>query len=389
MIKLCETEQCTGCGACVNICPEDCIEMISSDEGFDQPIIDYEKCISCKSCQKVCPVLNPISTDNTVSPKIYAAWNLDDKIRTTSTSGGMFSAIANYVIVKGGYVYGAVFDNDWNVYHKGVSTKEDIISMRGSKYVQSETGLIFREIQKKLDNENLILFSGTPCQIAGLYNFLGEKYSNLLITVDFVCHGVPSPKLFQIYLKKLKKIYPDFEAINFRNPVKWEPQPLIKYRGKWQPIIRSANTYFKLFFVNFTLRESCYRCLYAQFPRISDLTIADFWGIGKNIPFEQDTSKGVNLLMVNSDKGERVMNSIKNNCFLEERTMKEASYKNRQLLSPAKRPLNRDSVYKDFESLSMDKMEEKYLFPTYPLKVVILKKLRQKLIDILKLDKIK
>jgi F420H2 dehydrogenase subunit F len=389
MIKLCDADKCTGCAACINICPEDCIEMISSEEGFDHPSINPDKCISCRLCQKVCPVLNPVITDNMASPDIYAAWSLDEETRTSSSSGGIFSEIANYIIEKGGYVYGAVFDSNWNVYHTGTDTKEGLASMRGSKYIQSEIGLLFREIRKKLQNGQLILFSGTPCQVAGLYNFLDEKLKNLLITVDFVCHGVPSPKLFQIYLEKLKKIIPGFEAISFRNTAGWKAKPIVRRNGKWHFLKRSANLYFKLFFVSFTLRESCYQCQFTRIPRISDITLADFWGIGKNIPFNHNTYKGVNLLMINSEKGRNILHEIRNNCFLEERTLGEAKIKNRQITSPAIRPSGRDSVYKDFEALSFEKMEEKYLFPTYPPSVVFLKKIRQTIIDLLKLNRIK
>ena len=384
MIELCESNECTGCASCVNICPVDCIQMVPSNEGFDHPVIDHDVCTSCGLCQKVCPVITPVKFDNFENPKVYAAWNLDESVRTKSSSGGMFSVLADYVIENNGFVFGAVFDKNINVHHVGVDTKEGLNAMRGSKYVQSEIGLVFRQIKEKLMAGQKVLFVGAPCQVAGLNSYLNGKYNELIITVDFVCHGIPSPGLFQLYLKKLKseKLIPNskVEDFTFRDTKGWKPQISIKYNGKWEPLKRSRSIYFRLYWHNFISRESCYRCKYACVPRVSDITIADFWGLGESTPFNHDTGKGVNLLLINSANGERTFNNIKKNCFIDERTLKEATkLYNRQLTQPPKRPDLRDSIYTDFNRLTLGQIEEKYIYQFYPKKIQIAKKIKRRL----------
>ncbi len=377
MIELCKLEDCTGCEACVNICPVDCIDMVVSDEGFEHPVIDHNRCTSCGLCQKACPVLTPVKIEKNKKLKVFASWILDEKIRTSSSSGGIFTAIANYVLDNNGYVYGAVFDGDWNVYHTGTDTKEGLKNIRGSKYVQSKIGLTFREIEDRLKNGQLVLFTGAPCQVAGMKNYLRGKYNDLIITVDFVCHGVPSPGLFQDYLKKIPYKKEKIEKFAFRDAKGWRVKQFIKYNGKWKNLIRDENVFFRLFWNGITMRDSCYNCLFTSVSRISDLTIADFWGLGEKIPFNHDTKKGTSLLLVNSKRGQTIFNNIKHNCFYEERTIEEATMHNKQLTSPIKRPLKRDSIFKDFNALSLIEIEEKYIYPTYSTWSVMRKKTRR------------
>lgn len=197
MIKITDKSRCCGCESCRSVCPKKCISMKADKEGFLYPEVDLSQCVDCKLCEKVCPVLHPALLDR--KPKVFAGINNDIKIRLQSSSGGIFTLLAEQILHKGGIVFGACFDEHWNVVHSYTDTIEGLEHFRGSKYVQSYVGDSFVQVKKFLDEGREVLFSGTPCQIAGLKNFLRKPYHNLL-TVDVVCHGVPSPKVWQSYL---------------------------------------------------------------------------------------------------------------------------------------------------------------------------------------------
>ena len=380
MIELCGPKECTGCWACINVCPEDCINMYVDFEGFVQPQIDHDRCISCELCQKTCPVLEPFQVGKNAHQKVFAAWNLDESIRMKSSSGGMFSVLADYVLDKNGVVFGATFDQGMKVRHIGIDSKEKLSSLRVSKYVQSDIGYVYRETKAILEQGRLVLFTGTPCQIDGLKRFLNGKFSKQLITVDFVCHGVPSQKSFDSYFEKLTKTHPEIEEFSFRNTQGWHPpRSTVRFKGKTKLLNRSNNVFFRLFLRGYMIRESCYQCQYATTSRIGDITLADFWGLGTEKPFIHDTSKGVNLLIINNSKGQQLIDEVKHNCFLEERTLHEASaYKNPQLTRPVKRLKIRDTILSDWDVLSLEEIEEKYVYPLMPTVKVLFKKARQK-----------
>ncbi len=380
MIELCDPRACTGCSACMNVCPEDCIQMKTDFEGFIQPEIDYKQCTSCGLCQKTCPELEPSLKNNNNDSKVYAAWNLDETVRMKSSSGGMFSVLADYVLDKKGVVFGAIFDREMKVRHIGIDSKDKLSLLRVSKYVQSEIGYIYREVKAVLEEGRLVLFTGTPCQIDGLKRFLNGKFSKQLITVDFVCHGVPSQKSFDSYFEKLTKTHPEIEEFSFRNTHGWHPpRSTAKFKGKTKILSRSNNVFFRLYLKGYLLRESCYQCQYATTSRIGDITLADFWGLGTEKPFIHDTSKGVNLLIINNSKGQQLIDEVRHNCFLEERTLHEASaYKNPQLTRPIKRLKIRDTILLDWNALSLEEIEEKYMYPLMPTIKVYFKKARRK-----------
>lgn len=362
MIELCSLNECTGCGACYNICPHHSIRMTESSEGFLFPHIDSDLCVECGLCQRVCPVITPPDKADE-SPAVYAAWNKADKIRTTSSSGGMFYTLAYEVLSNGGAVFGVVLDTDGNVFHSKAENIDELHLMQGSKYVQSDTRLVYRDVIKCLKEGRQVLFTGTPCQVAAMKAFtLNKDYENLLL-VDIICHGVPSDKLFKDYLGKLEKEIGEIDKSSFcfRRLDAWDYIPSVESAGSGRKILSpELNVYLRHFLASYTFRESCYACRFATTPRTSDITIADFWGIGKEAPFSEDTSKGCSLVLVNTQKGRRYFDEVKSVLFYEKRTLSEASNVNHQLYRPSVRPRQRDKSYGYFFSHNIHSIYTRY-----------------------------
>lgn len=327
--------------------------MRTDKEGFLYPEVNLSECIDCKLCEKVCPVLHPIAS--TEEPMVFAGINNDTQIRLQSSSGGIFTLIAESVLQKGGVVFGACFDENWKVVHGYTETVEGLARFRGSKYVQSYIGDSFLQAKKFLDEGREVLFSGTPCQIAGLKNFLRKSYRNLL-TVDVVCHGVPSPKVWQKYLeesvckayhiKGRKNSFSFAEKIcniNFRSKEKgWKEYNVsIGYNnGKKDVNPFYENSYMNVFLSNFSLRPSCYICP-AKIPYVqSDITLADFWGIDKLSP-EIDDDKGCGLILVNNLD----FNMHRLNCRLYRQNIDEVVKYNRAIINSFGLPIGRETFY--------------------------------------------
>lgn len=357
-----DINQCYGCRACEQICPSSAIEMIEDEEGFLISQINPSKCIECSLCEKVCPVL--IDLTQKQGPSVYAGWINDREIQNVSSSGGMFTAIAQYVIKKDGVVFGAAFNEHLKVEHRCAEKMEELAPMRGSKYVQSDTKDSYWRIRDFLKKERLVLFSGTPCQIAGLKGYLLKDYSNL-ITCELVCHGVPSQKLFDTYRRKVPKLNsPRITNIVFRDMKVWNFTTQYYMGNKRRFVFGKDDFFMKAFLRSYSFRERCYTCQFSSIPRVADLTIADFWGIGEKIPFDHVNRRGVSLVLVNSDRGKNVLDSIKNTIFIEPRTLEEAERKNRNIYEPSVRPPQRDTFYKDMD-LSLGEFTKKYsLNPT-------------------------
>lgn len=326
MIDIKEKKDCCGCGACVQRCPKSCISMREDNEGFLYPEVDKEMCIDCGLCEKVCPVINQSKERQPLV--VYAAKHKDEQIRLASSSGGAFTAIAEPVIEEGGVVFGAKFDKDWSVIHDYTETKEGLAAFRGSKYVQSRIGESYKNAEAFLKTGRKVLFSGTPCQIAGLKRFLCKEYDNLL-TVDFICHGVPSPGVWREYLKEEtarqcggknsvlshpKDNLGDvrIENISFRDKrLGWKKFSFALTlsvpdgHGAKNTVLLSEplneNIFLRGFLANLYLRPSCHACPAKKFKSGSDVTIGDFWGV-QNVMPEIDDDKGVSALMVNSLK---------------------------------------------------------------------------------------
>ncbi len=305
-------ENCCGCGACLNICPQKAIVMKSDECGFIYPTIDKDKCIHCGKCQRVCAFQN--IEEKNIPIECFAAVSENKEQVKLSASGGIFAAVATKIIEKGGIVYGAAFDENWNVHHIAAESIDQLSYLQGSKYVHSDIERVYSEAKEQLQLGRRVLFSGTPCQVAGFNGYLGKKYDNLL-TIDIVCHGVPSNKMFQEYLKTLENKY-DGKITNFvfrDKSIGWGINGSTVINGKKKKIWQSASSYLYYFTKGWIYRENCYKCKYACSNRPSDLTIGDCWGIEKQHPEligrkGWDAGKGVSLIIVNTNLGADVLN---------------------------------------------------------------------------------
>ena len=310
MINIASKEDCCGCSACVQKCPRSCISLFSDEEGFWYPQIDNYLCVNCGICESVCPTLNV--SKGYVPMKAYAAFCEDEEILNRSSSGGVFSMIANLVISDGGVVFGASYDKEWQVRHTYITTKDDLYLLCGSKYLQSRIEHTYMEAEFFLRSGKLVLYSGTPCQIAGLKKYLKVEYTNLL-TVDFLCHGVPSPGIWSMYVERLQELYGKIESIFFRDKCDCWKRYMLKFQFANSKSFKEhffKNPYMQLFLNNIILRPSCYKCKFKQGSSSSDITIADFWNIDK-YDISVNDKKGVSLVLVNSNVGDKYFSLVK------------------------------------------------------------------------------
>ena len=304
MITLASVVQCSGCTACKAACPKQAITMVADHEGFLRPQIDAEKCVQCHACERACPVLHP--TEPNASPTCYAARTKDDALRMASSSGGLFTELARPILAKGGVVFGCVWEKPALVaIHAKAETEDELAAMRGSKYVQSDLRDTYREVKAELQKGRAVLFSGTPCQIAGLNKYLGKSYDNLL-TVEIICHGVPSPAVFEKYKQELvKRFGATLVSIAFRNKFySWRRWSLVSTYADTNENREDlyTNPYVKAFLRDFCLRPSCYDCQAKGGRSRADIAIADFWGIEKVCP-ELDDDRGTSAALLHTPKG--------------------------------------------------------------------------------------
>ena len=345
-MRIADRKHCTGCGACADICPAGCISMKTSEEGFLFPVVEESRCTGCGVCGKACHALNP--PEKRPPRKAYAAWAGDDSVRTTSSSGGVYSVLGEYVLENGGVISGCRFDGEMVLKHELCDRPGGTARFRGSKYVQCFTDGIYRKIKQELARGRTVLFTGTPCQVAGLRAYLGRPYDTL-ITCDLVCHGVPSQKIFRTYLER-HRLTPDPErsVIAFRDLKGWGDF-YMRISGPDDRQWRSdddTNEFLRAFLSGYDYNEACYECPYACMERTGDLTLADFWGLGKTVPFDGDPSKGCSLIFVNTEKGGELLQAVRQKLFLAERTPEEARQGNGQLRNPAPRQPMRDVFYR-------------------------------------------
>ena len=309
-------DNCLGCSACKAACPVACIEMEPNDEGFYQPNADEEKCISCNKCAQICPALSPDAFQSIKG--IYYGWNKNESIRMASSSGGCFSAIAEYFINNNGVVFGAVYDSELGkVIHVGYDDQK-YYKQRKSKYVESDLQDTFSEAGKLLDSKRNVLFSGTPCQIHGLRRFLGKDYANL-VTCDFICHGVPPMKPLNEHLKFLEGKYKSrISEIDFRpKTFGWSLQTLkISFQNNKKYVVPLQFEPYLSGFINenLFLKKACYTCKFRN-NHASDIILADFWGIEKYKP-EINDEKGISLVFTNSAKGQSILDEINDRLIL-------------------------------------------------------------------------
>jgi len=313
MIRIHDKSQCCGCSACASVCPKQCITMEEDNEGFLYPKADEQTCVNCGLCEKVCNELRPYDKREPV--QVLAAVNKNEEVRLKSSSGGIFYILAEKMIKDGGVVFGARFDENWQVVIDYAEDIKGIEAFMGSKYVQARVANAYKDVKRFLAEGREVLFSGTPCQVAGLHKFLRKPYDNLL-TVDFICHGTPSPKVWRIYLEEVIKEVKRISSVEFRNKEKgWKNFIFnLRYNEKDKTISMlspfSKNHYMKAFLQDIILRPSCYDCKAKGCSSQSDVTIADFWGIENVFP-DMDDDKGTGLVIVNTDKGSRALDYSK------------------------------------------------------------------------------
>jgi len=348
-------EKCYGCQGCLNACPKDAISMKEDECGYRYPFVDHNKCIKCGLCLKVCPELN--SYDLNAPKNVYAVTSKDKLIIKTAASGGFSSVLANYIISRGGVVYGCSEENFEKIGHVRIDNINNLNKIKNSKYVHSDIRLTYREAKADLNKGKVVLFSGTPCQISGLLGFLRKPYNNLL-TLDLVCHGVPPMKM----LREQVRSYPEVRDIPSEDIIvdfRWKEKIRngcfrIRYglrtairNGMQMRVIRkendTVNSYMRCFQTGISLRENCLHCPYARKERVSDITAADFWGLGRDIDSDMFDLDGVSLVLVNSIKGTHYFNRIKDAFNIQERTFEEAKLKNRCLSQPFERLKERDN----------------------------------------------
>lgn len=311
MLKLSQKADCCGCGACAQACPKKCITMTPDPEGFLYPAVDADSCVNCGICEKVCPVLKNAKPES-ADVLAFAAYTPDAELRENSSSGGVFSVLAHEILRRDGVVFGAAFAEDLSVGHVMVEKSEQLSRLRGSKYVQSRIGDTYRQVKELLEQGRPVLFTGVSCQIAGLKAFLRKDYENLW-TVDVLCHGVPSPAVWQQYCREQEaKRASKLERVCFRDKrTGWRSASIaMDFSGGEAYCQRNAtDLYMRLFLSDICLRPSCHRCRFKDVPRLSDLTIGDAWGIEKHMP-DMDDNRGTSVVLVNSEKGKALWETV-------------------------------------------------------------------------------
>lgn len=360
-----DKHKCTGCKACQQICPVKCITMVKDQEGFEYPIKDESKCIECNLCKKVCPIINEIKP-NKIVQEVYAMKSSDEDILFKSSSGGAFTAILESFKDENIVVFGVKFDEKFNVIHDYVTDKKDSYIFRKSKYVQSDIKENYIKVKNFLENGKKVIFTGTPCQIAGLRRFLNREYNELLL-IDIICHGVPSQKVFNKYIEEIKNKYKkEIKKIVFRektlkNKIYNSKNLKIEFTDGKKIIENSIeNPYLRGYHNNLFSRPSCENCIFANSRRISDITIADCWGIDKKYK-NMDVHKGVSMIVVNSIKGQKIIKNIKSNNELIELDLEFAVKNNGQFREPIKFNPSREEFFKNLDKIKFSKLVNKYV----------------------------
>lgn len=325
-MKTVKSRKCTGCGACENVCVEKAISMCTEREGFWYPAIDGDKCIQCGRCLEVCPISNveEIDCEEKAAQKItvYAAWSLDQEIRYHSTSGGIFSELALSVLNNGGYVCGAVYDNEQMVKHFVTNQVKELERLRQSKYVQSYMGDIYIKVEKLLRENKIVLFCGTPCQCRGIFNYCRAKntaMSNLYL-IDFICRGANSPKIYRKFLNELKDKYnSDIDKVWFKNKTYgWNRfSTKIEFaNGESYLKDRYHDSYIRGYIEeNLFIRSSCTVCEFKGFHRTADLTLADFWGVQLDKKWMKNSDAGTSMVMVHTKRGRELWDAISSRIY--------------------------------------------------------------------------
>lgn len=375
-MEICSRTLCSGCSECAFICPCGAISMEHDEEGFLRPVTDNGKCVECGLCKENCPV-NRKSVN--LPLEAYAAYSKNSEIRKNSSSGGIFSHLALSVIDNGGVVFGAGYDKRFNIIHKAAESREEFNTLMGSKYVQSDLNGVYAEIRRYLESERKVLFSGTPCQCSAVRNAFGEN--EYLMLVDFICHGVPTPVLWEKYKNE------EFEGItniSFRDKkLGWEEfsMRVDTEKGSYS-CSQYKDPYLRMFLQNIALRPSCYECSWKGDNYSSDITLADFWGISKTYPHMND-DKGVSAVVVRSEKGKALFEKAKESLVLTVSEPDIIAKINIAYGTSAKLPADRTHFFDDLKSnMSFSSLSDKYMkeIPTGEILKIRLKRALKKML---------
>lgn len=370
-VETVEKEACTGCGTCENICPVEAISMETDQEGFWYPAVNEEKCAHCGKCLKVCPSLQTadaeLEAERKRQVKVYAAWTLDQEIRYHSTSGGIFSELAMAVMDQGGFVSGAVYDEQKMVRHVITNRKQEIEKLRQSKYVQSDSGTIYREIGRLLQKEEEVLFCGTPCQCEGLLRFCQEEEINIgkLYVIDFICRGSNSPKVYRKFLDELETQYGGKAAkVWFKNKTYGWNRFSTKIdfeNGSCYLQDRDHDFYIRGYIEeNLYIRPSCSNCGFKGLHRIADMTLADFWGIQLKDRM-QESDGGTSLVMVHTEKGKRLWELISSRIYKTEKKFEDVAPGNDCFEHSIRHGVHRSQFMKDLDRMSVIENIQRFL----------------------------
>ena len=363
MIELQKREDCSGCSACASICPVECIIMQDDFEGFKYPQVNKDKCVNCHKCEKVCPVINrPKQKGDKL--KAYLARTKDDKLLQRCTSGGVFTEVARQIVKGGGVAYGVVYGENFTVKHERIADLSDIDRLPGSKYVQSDLGTIFLTVKKDIEAGKQVVFCGTPCQVAGLNNFIGKKCDNLLL-FDLVCHGVPSPKLWGKYVAFLENKYGKLEDVNFRSKrlgyhISTMEESFVN--GKSQIGSARTNLMSKCFFQNAADRPICYECPFKTVFRCSDFTIFDGWHASDYVQNFKDDDRGYTIILAQSEESSKYIESQDYLKTIPINMAEAISKDGKMVVNSVSKPKSRDDFYQLLDSKGIENTV-KILFP--------------------------
>ena len=354
--KITEKRHCTGCGACANACPVGCIVMTRDEEGFLYPSIDEKLCISCGACKKIC---RSSVSEPTEEYEVYALYNKDEEARKKASSGGIFEVIAKEILKNNGIVFGVKMDG-LKAIHTYIEKEEDLDLLIGSKYIQSNVGNTYKLVKRFLEQGKTVLYSGTPCQIQALYKILGKEYENLY-TVDFVCHGVSSPKIFEKYIQEVLKIEDTIKSIRFRDKTEgWsnfsmyiESTEGVKYRKTIHD-----DVYLQSFLKNLNLRRSCFSCTCRTIHRVSDITLGDLWGCSE-IYSDWSEEKGYSMAIIQDLKGKQLFQEIKEQVIYRMLEIDKVISYNRSMISSPWDEVSRDLFFRYVKKESLEKSIEK------------------------------
>lgn len=372
-----QKEECYGCTACVLTCPMRAIDMAYDQEGFVYPRIDQEKCIHCGKCVSVC---NHISVERYKKADFFAVQNMNEAIRLKSSSGGVFYALAEEVLLIGGIVVGAAYTSNLIVEHLAIEKIEDLYKLQGSKYLQSELKDIFRQIEMWLKNGRVVLFSGTPCQVAGLYKYLGRR-DDRLICIDVACHGVPSRKIWEAYLQyRARKGHSRIMALNLRDKSSgWKNYSVesIHADGKKRITWSYDDPFCRLYKSGLILRPSCYACMYKGVERQADITLADFWGIERIAP-DIDDDLGTSVVIIHSEKGKNLFQKVGKGLKIWEADGDKVTQYNQSIVRSVNRKQERTEVINSITTENIVFVAQKYYGAT------LLVTLKMKLVKFIK-----